>query len=624
MSMENVPVLETVPFTAEQHSQTLSQQIRLYIGRVAASILLVVGGATLRPETAFAETGGYPYAEANNVRPGSPYYEWGYKNREHCGNYCDSPGGSTTLSDGKYYLYSERGFAIRNCTDWTAKRVQDLTGKQVPVTLKNAKDWDNNAASDWSVDTSPEPGDIAQSEAGIFGHVGVVEVADRDSSGKIVKVIISDYNRDQDGKYNRTDYYPDANGTFWRDSAKTKKWDHFLDLNGTGKGVNGEDLSNTAPASPPDPDTDNDGVKDSQDRCPAKPGFVASNGCPVKADYNRDGRADIVGFYRYDGNVARMRGWWGQTNGYTTEPTGPWEAAGWDASRIIPAGRGDFNDDGQEDLAAFYRHDNGMIDLNIWYGNGRGNFTPFRAWHQPNGWDAARLIPVGSGDINGDGRSDIIAFYRHDNNTVDLRIWYGQSSGHTTEPTGPWSGQGWDGSRIIPVGIGDMDDDGRLDISTFYRHDNGMVDHNVWYGNGVGDFTLARPWHVDVGWEGDRFIPAGVADFNGDGKADSAVFYRHDNNLVDLRIWYGTGDRVMSAPGGPWSANGWEGERIIPTGTGDYNGDGKADIATFYRHIGGMMDMNIWYGDGHGNFIPFRAWHVDTGWEGERLVMAKG
>lgn len=73
-------------------------------------------------------------------------------------------------------------------------------------------------------------------------------------------------------------------------------------------------------------------------------------------------------------------------------------------------------------------------------------------------------------------------------------------------------------------------------------------------------------------------------------------------------------------PGGPWSGTGWDGSRIQPAGTGDFDGDGNPDIATFYRHNGGMMDMNIWFGDGGGNMVLGRPWHEATGWLGERLT----
>jgi hypothetical protein len=46
---------------------------------------------------------------------------------------------------------------------------------------------------------------------------------------------VSEYNKTGTGTYAWLTYTPDANGVFWRSPGK--KWDKFLDLNGTGKGI---------------------------------------------------------------------------------------------------------------------------------------------------------------------------------------------------------------------------------------------------------------------------------------------------------------------------------------------------------------------------------------------------
>ncbi len=470
--------------------------------------------------------------------------------------------------------------------------------------------WMASGHSQWPVDPG---GDYQKS----YADVGGVEVAAADAKeGDIIqmgqwdtssplhtaivvsnegagKFTVVDANYNYDGMVNeRSHWTPFAGARFWR--------------------------LGTVVSPPPPADSDGDGVPDSQDPCPHQ--YGKPNGCPVLGDMDQDGRSDVSAFYNYDGNVTNLWTWAGQ-NRTTVGGPGAWSASGWDGTRDMSIGKGDFNGDGKQDLAAFFRQDSG-VDLNIWYGDGHGALTMVHAWHGDASWQGGRIISAGAGDFNHDGRTDIAAFYRYDNNVVGMDIWYGQSSGFTTNPTGPWSGNGWDGTRIIPDGVGDYNGDGNLDIGTFYRHDGGMVDLNVWYGDGVGNFTLGRPWHVDSGWDGNLFIPAGSGDFNHDGKTDLAIFFNHtDTQSVDMRIWYGTSNGVMAAgPGGPWAGSGWEGSRILPAGVGDYDGDGNADIATFYAHNNGMMDMNVWYGDGHGNMTLGRPWHVDSGWEGVRLV----
>lgn len=248
------------PAVAEVQEQELSrlQQVwdrcRQVIGRTALAFAVAAGGITAgaslemadpHPAAAYAETGDYPDANApcvannNGQTQGAgkwcPGYQWGYYIRDSQGNITGN------------YQNSPRRYGYRNCTDWVAFRIAQLTGISIPGDLHDAKLWDGNAPNTWDIDQTPEPGDIAQSKDGLYGHVGAVEVVDKTADGKIVKIIVSQYNLHEDGNYSRDDYFPDADGVFWRDTAHTKKWDNFIDPNGTGIGINGEVLSNPTP-----------------------------------------------------------------------------------------------------------------------------------------------------------------------------------------------------------------------------------------------------------------------------------------------------------------------------------------------------------------------------------------
>lgn len=221
----------------EAHISNIDQQQRSgskfkqALGRIGLALGITIGGTIgavgyeiieAPKHVAVADTGGYPDADAVSC-PAFGQYSW-------CKNGSD---------------ISSRGFGYRNCTDWAAYRSSLLTGVKVPYgqAMGHAKTWDDNGAKYFTVDSTPEPGDIAQSDTGYYGHVGVVEGVTRDGTGRVASIDVAEYNRAGFGEYWRGTYSADSRGNFWRNGAHTAKWDHFIDLNGTGKGIGGSSLT---------------------------------------------------------------------------------------------------------------------------------------------------------------------------------------------------------------------------------------------------------------------------------------------------------------------------------------------------------------------------------------------
>lgn len=90
------------------------------------------------------------------------------------------------------------GMYNRECVSYTAWKVYE-SGRFMPYWggRGNANQWDDNARSAGiPVDTSPRPGDVAISNAGIWGHSMYVENVYGDGS-----ILVSDYNQQLDGAY---------------------------------------------------------------------------------------------------------------------------------------------------------------------------------------------------------------------------------------------------------------------------------------------------------------------------------------------------------------------------------------------------------------------------------------
>lgn len=154
--------------------------------------------------------------------------------------------------------------------------------------------------------------------------------------------------------------------------------------------------------------------------------------------------------------------------------------------------------------------------------------------------------------------------------------------------------------------VGDFNGDGKSDIVTFTRGTAGDV--FVALSNGSSFVETAVKWHDSfcIGTE----IPL-VGDFNGDGKDDIATFSRGSNADVFVALSNGTSFVGTAVK---WHDSFCYGAELPLVG--DFNGDGKTDIATFNR--GSYADVFVALSNGTSFVGTSIKWH-DTFCYGNEL-----
>jgi hypothetical protein len=191
---------------------------------------------------------------------------------------------------------------------------------------------------------------------------------------------------------------------------------------------------------------------------------------------------------------------------------------------------------------------------------------------------------VAVGDFNGDGKPDL-AVANYGSDTVSVLL--GQGDG-TFLPAvnyaaggAPWS-----------VAVGDFNGDGIADLAVANQgtppsYSNGSV--SVLLGKGDGTFLTAVSYAA-----GYQPVSVAVGDFNGDGKQDLAVAnYGYYGNGQGVSVLLGNGDgtflTAVNYPGG-----------IQPSAVavGDFNGDGKQDLAVANETNPGTVSVLLGHGDG--------------------------
>ncbi len=179
-------------------------------------------------------------------------------------------------------------------------------------------------------------------------------------------------------------------------------------------------------------------------------------------------------------------------------------------------------------------------------------------------------------DLNGDGIPDLVL----ESNPVS--IYLGNTNGTYTEAATISIQQA---PPSYPDVIADFNGDGIPDLAVPLYGSNDIA---ILLGKGNG--TFAAPVLASVPGSDITIEQIVVADFNGDGIPDLAVIAAADNSTVDILLGNGDGTFTAETTNPPISG--------IPLNfaTGDFNGDGKTDLAV--TENSGTIAILLGNGDG--------------------------
>ncbi|MFI8093464.1 FG-GAP-like repeat-containing protein [Streptomyces sp. NPDC086080] len=328
----------------------------------------------------------------------------------------------------------------------------------------------------------------------------------------------------------------------------------------------------------------------------------------VSGDFNGDGRTDVAGFYdngtSLEGkNRSSLYTWLSNGTGFQA-PQKVWSTPGgftWSSSKVTS---GDYNGDGKDDISVFYDGGQAADGKNIssiytWYSTGTGFSAAKRTWTTPGGftWGKSKVV---SGDFTGDGKSDIGVFYDRglgtDGVTRSALFTFAGTGTTFASPSLKWESSGNFRWTMSTPTAGDYNGDGKDDVSVFY--DTGTdVDgkHHAkvftFYGTGSGFDAIQTTWAPTGGftWSNGK-VASG--DYNGDGKADIGIFYDRglrENGKYGSALFTLTSSGSAFSSALKWDSTGnFEWARSQFT-SGDYNGDRKADAGVYY-HLGETVD----------------------------------
>ncbi|MFI7388467.1 FG-GAP-like repeat-containing protein [Streptomyces sp. NPDC049813] len=345
-------------------------------------------------------------------------------------------------------------------------------------------------------------------------------------------------------------------------------------------------------------------------------------------DYNRDGRSDMVSWYDYSEGQDALHTFAAGPDGSLSAPITGWDAAeGNYWAEHMKYVTGDFNGDGTGDVAAFYGYDDGRVSLFTWLGKGDGTFgTRLTSWTaDPGNW-TFDAITAEAGDFDGDGRDDIAAWYDYRNGDDKLFTFLARPDGGFASPFSSFArteADGWEVGRM-KFATGDYDGDGRDDLGVLYGYASGTVTLMSFTGLPGGGFAEpVRGWESATGWTFSR-ATVHSGDFDGDGRDSIAAWYDyadgHDALIgfdFDATGRFGNRREILNRPAG------WYERSRMKIVTGDYNGDGRDDLATLYGYTdlrSGTVKTITFTAQADGTLTgDLHGWETDKDWAFDRM-----
>ncbi|WP_119392168.1 RHS repeat-associated core domain-containing protein [Taklimakanibacter lacteus] len=218
---------------------------------------------------------------------------------------------------------------------------------------------------------------------------------------------------------------------------------------------------------------------------------------------------------------------------------------------------GDYNGDNRRDFVTNNR--------NVWLSTGTA-FTKKTTWNVPSQgyW--------GQGDFNGDGKTDLLMRTESNNNwNATVYLSTGTTFVSQANPFLLSNGTNWNSLR------GDVNGDGRVDVIRVTNHSNGTYGVKVFLSDGrnlsgLSEQLFAGYAKVDAG-------AASQADIDGDGRPDLLLPYAVQKETIGIeetetvvsrsyRVLQGTGTGYLQLPNTL--------DRVISSG--DFDGDGRTDF----------------------------------------------
>ncbi len=320
-------------------------------------------------------------------------------------------------------------------------------------------------------------------------------------------------------------------------------------------------------------------------------------------DMNGDGFTDFLaqdemgnGPYPYVAGLSDGKG------GFTWKQAMPPDPGGL-GNPIVQQATGDFNADGLRDViftTSSGRYPSNSSSLAIALSNGDGTFATPVPINMGSTTISANFYGVTAGDLNGDGKDDIVAVAPASRSPGGIVVALSNGDG-TFQPAKFVT----IGVELDAVAIGDFNNDGKADlIVADAGGSSGTSQVTILYGDGAGNFDPSNSFVLQSGYDITTIL---AKDLNADGKTDIVVVT--DGQISGCCLVDGTEGVLvyLNTPNGYQLTGTYEqGHDIVQSVLGDFNGDGALDLfdGDYNEYTNAFYGAHLLLGNGDGTFGP--------------------
>lgn len=246
---------------------------------------------------------------------------------------------------------------------------------------------------------------------------------------------------------------------------------------------------------------------------------------------------------------------------------------------------GDVNGDGKDEVVVVNTTDWNTSYLGLLTSDGADGLRLTQRYDGTlPGWQLGRHDQFQLADFTGDGNQDLVVFNGADWTTPYLGLLRSTGSGFTRSHRYDGSVEGWSMRPGDSVLTGDFDGSGRQGVCMVNTRDWSTPYLGLMTSNGARLSYHKRYDGSLPGWQmaaGDQFY---VGDFNGDGRDDLYVFNGTDWSTAYLGMLGSEGDEFRSVRRYDGNAPGWQMRKHDHHFVADIDGNGSSDLFVYNAH----------------------------------------